>query len=138
MASIRVRTSQASSLNTSLRRITPLCTFRFTISTHYRKAVEKQLKTAQQVGKLCQVKYPLAILAVMDGQPFEQVARNLRVHRKTVTEWVRLFCCYGVKGAPHKKPTGRKAKLTSSQKEELARLLDEGPVKAGFTGAGWR
>src|SRR5438128_9145105 len=108
MASIRVRTSQASSLNTSLRRITPLCTFRFTISTHYRKAVEKQLKTAQQVGKLCQVKYPLAILAVMDGQPFEQVARNLRVHRKTVTEWCASFAATASRVRPTKNRRGAK------------------------------
>lgn len=115
-----------------------MCTFRFTISTYYRKEVEKQLKAAQPVGNLRQVKYLLAILAVMDGQPFDQVAQCLRVHEKTVAEWVRLFCCYGVKGAPHKKSSGRKAKLTPSQKAELAQLIDAGPVKAGFTGAGWR
>ena len=74
----------------------------------------------------------------MDGQSIAQIAQCLRVHEKTVAAWVRLFCCYGVKGAPHKKPRGRKAKLTPSQKEELAQLIDEGPVKAGFTGAAWR
>lgn len=115
-----------------------MCSFRFTISTVYRKEVEKQLKAARQLGQLHQTKYLLAILAVMDGQAFEQVAQCLRVHLKTVTEWVRLFCCYGPKGKPRKKPSGRKPKLTTTQKEELARLIDDGPVKAGFSGACWR
>ncbi len=115
-----------------------MCCFRFTITTRYRKEVEKQLKTAQQLGDLRQIKYLLAILAVMDGQSFEQTALVLRVHAKTVAEWVRLFMCYGPKGAPRNKPTGRPSKLTKTQKAELARLIDEGPVKAGFSGACWR
>jgi transposase len=115
-----------------------MCSFRFTISTYYRKEVAKQLRTAQQLGQLHRVKYLLAILAVMDGQHFDQVALVLRVHEKTVAEWVRLFCCYGIKGAPRKKPTGRPAKLTPWQKAELVQLIEEGPVKAGFDGACWR
>src|SRR4029434_4103758 len=82
----------------------------------YRKAVERQLKTAQHLGKLRQVKYCLAILAVMDGQSFAQVALILRVHEKTIAAWVGAFCCYGLPGAPHKKPTGRPPKLTPTQK----------------------
>jgi transposase len=66
------------------------------------------------------VKYLLAMLAVMAGQPFEQVAQCLRVQPKTGKEWGRLFCCYGVQGAPSKKPSGRSANLTQKQKEELA------------------
>ena len=42
-----------------------MCCFRFTITTHYRKEVEQQLKIAQQLGNLHQIKYLLAILAVM-------------------------------------------------------------------------
>jgi hypothetical protein len=56
----------------------------FTMSPSYRKAVERQLKTARHLGHLRQGKYCLAILAVMDGQSFAQVALVLRVHEKTV------------------------------------------------------
>jgi hypothetical protein len=37
-----------------------MCSFRFTITTHYRKEVEQQLKIAQQLGNLHQIKYLLS------------------------------------------------------------------------------
>ena len=115
-----------------------MCCVRFTMSPSDRKEVERQLKTAQHLGTLRQVKYLLAILAVLDGQSFAQVAGVLRVHEKTVATWVGVFCCYGSKGAPYRQPTGRPPKLTPTQKVALATLIDEGPVKAGFSGACWR
>jgi transposase len=115
-----------------------MCCMRFTMSPSHRKEVERQLKTAPQLGSLRQVKYLLAILAVIDGQSVAQIALILRVHEKTVATWIRVFCCYGITGAPRKKPTGRPPKLTPTQKATLATLLDEGPVKAGFSGACWR
>ena len=68
-----------------------MCCFRFTMSASYRKAVECRMKTAQRLGQLRQVKYCLAILAVVDGQSIAQVALVLRVHEKTVTTWRRAF-----------------------------------------------
>lgn len=115
-----------------------MCSFRFTISRHYRKELERQLRTAQQLGQLARVKYLLAILAVMDDQPAEQIAQCLRIHGKTLAEWVRLFCVYGIKGAPRRQPLGRPAKLTRTQKAELARLIEAGPQAAGFSAACWR
>jgi hypothetical protein len=55
-------------------------TVRFTISTSYRKEVERHVKTAQHLGHLREVKYLLAILAVVDGQSFAQVALVVRTH----------------------------------------------------------
>src|SRR5256712_1283456 len=115
-----------------------MCCMRFTMSPSYRKEMARQLKTAQHLGHLRQVKYCLAILAVMDGQSLAQVALVLRVHEKTVAAWVCAFCCYGLRGAPPQKPTGRPPKLPPTQQAELATLIDEGPVKAGFSGACWR
>ena len=115
-----------------------MCCFRFTISASYRKEVERHLRTAQHLGHVRQAKYFLAVLAVIDGQSIAQVALVLRVHEKTVMTWLREFCCYGVQGAPHRKPTGRPPKLTPTQKAALVPWIEEGPVKAGFSGACWR
>ena len=115
-----------------------MCSVRFALSTHTRRAVERQLKTAQQLGHWRQVKYFLAIFAVVDGQSVAPVALILRVHEKTVAAWVHVFCGDGITGAPRQKPTGRPSKLTPTQPEELVALSDAGPVKAGFSGACWR
>ena len=115
-----------------------MCCFRFTMSPSYRKEVERQLKTAQHLGNLRQVNYCLAILAVMDGQSLAQVALVLRVHEKPVATWVCAFCCYGLQSAPATKPSGRPPTLTPTQQEALAARIEEGPVKAGFSGACWR
>ena len=112
--------------------------FRFSISTRYRKDLEQQLRTAHQLGHLRRVKYLLAILAVMDNQSYEQVAGVLKLNLKTVAEWVRLFLCYGPKGAPRRTSPGRPPKLTKTQKEELARLIEAGPSAAGYSAGAWR
>jgi transposase len=112
-----------------------MCSGRFPIATHSRKAVARQLKTAQHLGHLRQVQSLLAILAVMDGQSCAEVALVLRVHAKTVAAGVRVFCCDGSKGAPRKNPTGRPPQLTPTPTEARAMLIDEGPLQAGFSGA---
>ena len=112
--------------------------FRFSISPRYRKELEQELRTAQQLGHLRRVKYLLAILAVMDNQSFEQVASVLKLSVKTVHEWVRLFLCYGPTGAPRRKSPGRPPKLTKTQKAELARLIEAGPSAAGYSAGAWR
>jgi transposase len=115
-----------------------MCCIRFTISASYRKEVERHLQKAQRFGPLRQVKYLLAILAVVDGQSLAQVALVLRVHEKTVATWVRIFCCSGLQGRPRRKPTGRPPKLTPRQKATLVTWIEEGPGKVGFSGACWR
>ena len=115
-----------------------MCAFRFTISAASRKEVECHLQTAQHLGHLRRATYCLAILALSEGQSFAQVALALRVPEKAIATWMREFCCYGLQGAPHRQPTGRPPKLTSTQKAALATVIEEGPVKAGFSGACWR
>jgi len=51
-----------------------MCCLRFTMSPSYRTDMERQLKTAPHLGNLRQVKYGLALLAVMDGQSVAQGA----------------------------------------------------------------
>ena len=115
-----------------------MCAFRVTVSRRRRQELEHQLHTAQQLGKLHAVKCLLAILALTDGQSCDAVAWTLRVTPKTVHQWVRRWLLDGLKGLQWNKPPGRPPKLTKTPQHELAQLIDEGPVKAGFTSAGWR
>ena len=115
-----------------------MCAFRVTISRRHRKEVERQLHTAQRLGKLHAVTCLLAILAVTDGQSCDEVALTLRVTPKTVHHWARVLLVDGLPGLTWKKPTGRPPKLTKTQKHELAELIEAGPLQAGFASACWR
>jgi hypothetical protein len=108
-----------------------MCCMRFPMSSSYRKEVERHLKTAQHLGNLRQVKYLLAVLAVMDGQSCVQVAVVLRVHEKTVATWVSLFCCYGLQGAPRQKPQGAHPNSPRPSQPNLPASLMRGRSKLG-------
>jgi transposase len=128
----------ATSFPWCLWRALPLCSVRFSRRPYTRKAVERQLKTVPQQGHVRQVKYCLAILAVVDGQSCAAVAVIRRVHEKTVAAWGRGFCCAGLQGAPHQKPTGRPPTLTPTPHAARATRSAAGPLQAGFRGACWR
>jgi transposase len=115
-----------------------MCAFRVSISRRQRQELKCQLHRAQQLGSVHDAKCILAILAITAGQSCEEVARTLRVTRKTVHQWVRRLLVDGPTGLKRKKPTGRPAKLTKTQQQELAKLIEEGPVLAGFASACWR
>lgn len=115
-----------------------MCAFRVTVSRRHRQELERHLHTAQQWGKVRDVTCLLAILAVTEGQGCEAVALTLRITPKTVHQWVRRLLLDGLKGLQRHKPPGRPPKLTKTQKRELAQLIEEGPVKAGFMAACWR
>ena len=61
-----------------------MCAFRVTLSQRQRQELERQLHTAQHLGKLHDVTCRLALLAVTDGQSCDDVARTLRVTPKTM------------------------------------------------------
>jgi transposase len=115
-----------------------MCAFRVIVSRRQRQELERHLHTAQQLGQVRDVTCLLAILAICDGQDCEDVALTLRITPKTVHQWVRRLLLAGPKGLQRQKPPGRPPKLTKTQKYELAQLIEEGPVKAGFMAACWR
>lgn len=115
-----------------------MCAFRVILARHQRQELERQLHTAQHLGKLHDVTCRLALLAVTDGQSCDDVARTLRVTPKTVHQWLRRMLVEGLPGLRWKKSPGRPPKLTKTQKQTLAALIEAGPVQAGFASACWR
>ena len=112
-----------------------MLSFRLTITTDQRQALERKLSTAQQLGDLRLCKFILTIFAVVHYQDTAQAAVVLQLSVAQVETYVHKFLCYGVKGVALKKSTGRRPKLTKQQQQELARLIEEGPQKCGFSGA---
>ena len=78
------------------------------------------------------------ILGMHPGHTISEVASLLKVSSEAVRSWLKRFLLRGVGGLTTKKSPGRPPKLTKPQKRELAKLIDEGPAKAGFLGNCWR
>lgn len=112
--------------------------FRLTISTPLCKEMDVALQSAQRRGDIRLVKRLLAIFALRDSNSPEQVATLLKVSVAAVLDWAKNFLCYNLKGLKDKKSPGRKAKLTKSQKRQLATLIDSGPTACGFSSGCWR
>lgn len=111
-----------------------MLSFRLSITADQRKALQRKLTAAQQLGDVRLCHFILAILAVAHYQSTEQAALVLQLSVAQVADYVHKFVCYGVAGVAFKKPSGRKPKLTAAQRQELAALIDAGPQACGFSG----
>lgn len=112
--------------------------FRLTLYPSQKKAMTRRLKSAEQLGNIRTVKRILAILLLCDGLSKKEIASILKVSVESVRLWLLAFLLRGLQGLEIKKPPGKRSRLTKSQKEELAKIIDQGPAKAGFTGNCWR
>ena len=112
--------------------------FHLKVTTEQQKDLLKKWKTAKVKGDIQEANRVLAILALGEGQDKTAVAGTLRVTVESIQGWVKKFLLYGVRGLTSKKSPGRPPKLTSAQKRELGRCIDDGPAKAGFIGNCWR
>ena len=111
---------------------------RITISNSKRKQLEKMAANAHKTGDLRTVKRITAILKVSEGYLQKDIAEILDVSTESIRIWIKKYLSEGVEGLRAKKSTGRKPKLTKTQKKELGKIIDDGPLKAGFSAACWR
>lgn len=84
------------------------------------------------------IKRILALMAVSDGILYSVIAANLKVTEESIRLWVNAVLLKGLNGLKSKKSPGRPSKLTKTERKKLAKLITEGPAKAGFPGACWR
>ncbi len=112
--------------------------FRLSITTPQRKALDRKLKTAQPLGDLRTIKFALAVLAVAHYASTEQAAVVLQLSVAQVEHYAHQFLCYGVAGVAFKKAPGRPPKLTKTQQRQLSQFIEDGPAKCGFDGNCWR
>lgn len=69
--------------------------------------------------------------------PTSQIATQLRVSDKSVREWRRRWRAGGMTALTSAGPGGADCKLSTEQRDELASVLDQGPVVHGWDDARW-
>jgi transposase len=113
----------------------PAVSIRITTST--RKELELTLRRAFKAGDLPLVKRVTALLGIARGEAVAQVAAGLGVSRSSVYGWLHAFVWEGVAGLRVRWRGGRPPKLTKTQRQRLAALIEAGPEAAGFPTGCW-
>lgn len=72
-----------------------------------------------------------------DGLSQSAVAREVGVHRQSVSRWAKELETSGVRGLRKASSTGRPAKLTPTQLREIERELKRGPEALGYASGLW-
>jgi len=78
-----------------------------------------------------------AIALNMEGKNAPQIADILKVHRSKVSIWLRNWQEDGMDGILEGHRSGRPSVMSDVQRQELADILDSGPVAYGFTSGVW-
>src|SRR4051794_41448427 len=107
------------------------------ITTETRKGLEATLCRAFKAGDLGMVKRVTALLGIAREEPVPLIAAGVGVSPSTVYAWLRAFLLEGVAGLRVRWRGGRPRKLTKSQRERLAAIIEAGPEAGGFPPRRW-
>lgn len=95
------------------------------------------LDEAEEGGDLAVWKRARAVRAYVDGGNVVEIAAQLRVVRGSVNFWLRWYETLGADGLRTGKPPGGAPRLRPEQIEELTKIVESGPIEAGFTSGVW-
>jgi transposase len=93
----------------------------------------KRLRQQAHSDKVPRVALRLeAIMLSVQGQTTGQIAQGLQVDRTRVHAWIGAWNDYGAEGLLEGHRSGRPAQLNAAHREQLADILDSGPVAYGL------
>lgn len=78
-----------------------------------------------------------AVALNMEGRTAPEIADVLKVHRSNVCLWLQRWQRDGVEGILEGHRPGRPPTISERQRQELADILESGPVAYGFTSGVW-
>lgn len=110
---------------------------RISVNNRLRQAVLERLRQAYRSGQIRLVRRIHVLLAVIAGQSIKEVAEVFGLGEQTVRDYVNHFIRKGVASLVYRKSSGRPAKLTKTQRKQLAEWIQAGPETAGYTSGCW-
>jgi len=114
-----------------------LVTFTLRLTPSLRQQLYRRLHQAYTSGSLRVVKRLHALLAITAGMTVHEVVQMLDVGEQTVRDDLNRFLWQGIASVIYKRPPGRPAKLTQTQRKALAALIEAGPQAAGYPSGCW-
>lgn len=101
------------------------------------RALDTFLADAAARGDLDTWRRARAIRRYIDGRKVTAIMAEIDVGRSTINTWLRWYETAGVDGLKPRKAPGAAPKLDAAQREELTRIIEGGPLDAGFTSGVW-
>ncbi len=77
------------------------------------------------------------VLMAHRGRPRQEIARDLGVHRRSVTRWLNAYCDGGLDALRPRRAKGNPPKIPAAMADEVRRLVIEGPAMQGLDRANW-
>jgi transposase len=77
------------------------------------------------------------VLGYIDGQSVIGMAKALGLDRSAITKWLGWYNAEGADGLRTTPLPGRAPRLTEEQREQVVRVVEAGPVVAGFQSGVW-
>jgi transposase len=111
--------------------------YRIRLTKASRQTLQEQLGRAYQTAALRLVKRIHALLYIADNQSMAEVSQLLHLGEQTVRDYLNAFLLKGVESLHYRRPPGRPARLSKTQRKELAELITAGPEAAGYTSGCW-
>lgn len=102
-----------------------------------RKSLFERLRDGYVTGPLRLVRRIQALLYLADGSSVAEVAEMLGIGEQTVRDYLGAFIVKGVASLVYQRPPGRPARLTKTQRRELAEMIKAGPEAAGYEWGCW-
>jgi transposase len=101
------------------------------------EALLKRLQQAYARGELRLIKRIHALVSIIEDKAVSEVAEMFRLSIQTIYNYISAFVLNRLDSLVYHCPPGRPRKLTKTQRQVLAKLIERGPEKAGYDCGCW-
>lgn len=102
-----------------------------------RQKVRRLYACAKSKGDLGQWRRCKAVLDLLDGKTVVAISKELDTGRSSVYRWLDRYEAAGGGGLKTIKPPGAEPRLDEQKQAELAKIIEDGPVAAGYNTGVW-
>jgi transposase len=110
---------------------------RITFQKETVKQLQARMEQAYHTGNIRLVRHLAVLVGIAQGEGLTDLLELWHISQPTAYHWLRDFVEYCWDSLTYTPPTGRPARLTKHQKQQLYEAVQAGPEAAGYTCGCW-